>query len=137
MANIKSNTAKSVRIDNQKGFTLIEIIAVLVILGLLAAIAVPRYIDLESNAKQKTVDTLKAEINGREALTWANHKISASGFVSDEKIFGDLNLDFDPNYQWNPGDPKLSGGTLKFKGEFFTFSRTASTRLNSAVWTQK
>jgi prepilin-type N-terminal cleavage/methylation domain-containing protein len=137
MANIQSNTAKSVRIDNQKGFTLIEIIAVLVILGLLAAIAVPRYIDLESNAKQKTVDTLKAEINGREALTWANHKISASGFVSDEKIFGDLNFDFDPNYQWNPGDPKLSGGTLKFKGEFFTFSRTASTRLNSAVWTQK
>ena len=137
MANIEFKTAKSVRIDNQKGFTLIEIIAVLVILGLLAAIAVPRYIDLENNAKQKTVDTLKAEINGRESLTWANHKISASGYVSDGKIFSDLNFDFDPNYRWNPGDPKPSGGTLKFKGEFFTFSRTASTHLNSAVWAQK
>ena len=137
MANIQSNTAKSVRIDNQKGFTLIEIIAVLVILGLLAAIALPRYVDLENNAKNKTADTFKSEINGREALTWANHKISASGYVSDAKIFGDLNLDVEPNYRWNPGDPTLSGGTLKFKGEFFTFSRTASTHLNPAVWTQK
>ncbi len=125
------------RLQNDKGFTLIEIIAVMVILGLLAAVAVPRYVDLENNAKQKTIDTLKSEINGRESLTWANHKISASGFVSDVKIFGKLNLNFEPNYRWNPGDPKPSGGTLKFKGESFTFSRTASTNREPAVWIQK
>jgi prepilin-type N-terminal cleavage/methylation domain-containing protein len=128
---------KNIRTINQKGFTLIEIIAVLVILGVIAAVALPRYVDLENNAKQKTIDTLKAEINGRENLTWADHKISASGFISDVKIFGDLNLNFDPNYSWNPGDPKPSGGSLKFKGESFTFSRAASTNLEPAVWTQK
>jgi len=98
---------------------------------------VPRYVDLENNAKQKAIDTVTSEINARESLTWANHKISTSGFVSDVKIFGEINFIFDPNYTWNSGDPKPSGGTLQFKGEFFTLSRTASTYLKSAVWKRK
>ena len=124
-------------LQNNSGFTLIEIIAVMIILGLLAALAVPRYVDLENNAKQKAIDTLKSEINARENLTWANHKISSSGFVSDVKIFSEMHFNFDPNYIWNPGDPNPSGGTLKFKGENFTFSRTVSTRMEPAVWIQK
>ena len=125
------------RIDNNKGFTLIEIIAVMVIFGLLAAIAVPRYVDLENNAKQKAIDTLTSEINARESLTWSKHKISESGYVSDAKIFVEMNFNIDPSYIWNSGDPIPTGGTLKFKGESFTFSRTASTYLKPAVWNQK
>ena len=41
---------------NQKGFTLVEIIVVLIILGVLASVAVPRYIDLEDSAKQRAID---------------------------------------------------------------------------------
>lgn len=41
---------------NEEGFTLIEIIAVLVILGVLAAVAVPKYLDLMDESKKKAVD---------------------------------------------------------------------------------
>ena len=108
----------------------------MIILGILAVLAVPRYVDLEQNARKKAFSTVINEINAREFLTWSDHKISGSGFVSDAKIFGEMNYNVDPNFVWNTGDPTISGGTLEFKGESFTLSRAASTVDTPANWTQ-
>jgi len=52
-------------IVNQKGFTLVEIIAVLVILGILAAVAIPKYFNLQEEARDKALDAALGEGVGR------------------------------------------------------------------------
>lgn len=49
----------------QMGFTLIEIVMVLVLLGILSAIAVPKYFDLRDQAEQKAMAATAAEYQAR------------------------------------------------------------------------
>lgn len=122
---------------NQKGFTLIEMISVMIIMGVVASVSVQKFDIVTDNAHEKVLITGIKELNVREALIWSNMKISGDGYTNDEDLWTSMQekTDLGTDYEWNPNPPNRStGGTLRFKTASRSLNRQESTELAAARW---
>ena len=62
---------------NARGFTLIELVVVIVILGILAATAAPRFIDVSSSAKVATLESIAGTM--KSSIKLVNMKARVKG----------------------------------------------------------
>jgi MSHA pilin protein MshA len=85
---------------NENGFTLLEIIAILILLAALAAAVIPKYFDMQEEARQKSAEGAIAEMKvrlineyGEYLLENNGNKPSTASVISDE-VSTDLGEDY-------------------------------------------
>jgi MSHA pilin protein MshA len=69
-------------VNSQKGFTIIELVVVIVILGILAAVAFPKFQDLSGDSKQAVVNGAKAALVSAAVITYGKNQGSKATYAA-------------------------------------------------------
>jgi len=121
---------------NNKGFTLIELIMVIVILGILAAVAIPKYVDMKGEASDATARGITAGLRGALSILYAKNLLGGTNTAyTMEDIVGSAQISGvetsgsgastftakigDVTYAWALADVSLpdDAGTIAVTGE--------------------
>lgn len=119
--------------QRESGFTLIEIMCVLVIISVISAVAFSKILQADQGAQQIGINHGVAEINVRETVTWAVTKVNTDA-IDDNLIWSQLDKKLGPEYFWDLGPNQSGSSTLRFKEASVSVSRFISTNTQPGRW---
>ena len=120
-------------IPTQKGFTLIELISVLVIMGVMASVVIKKFDLLTDNASITALKAGVKELNTQESLIWIKMKLSETGWAADLDVYDAVDKNLGTEYSWSPG-PNISGGTLHYRSQSVALIRNKSSGKTPGSW---
>ena len=121
------------KLHDQRGFTLVEIICVLVITSVISAVAFSKILQADEGAQQIGITHGVAEMNVRETVTWAVAKVNTD-VIDDSLIWSQLDKKLGNEYSWESGPNQSGSSTLKFKESAVVVARLISTNTQPGKW---
>ncbi len=118
-------------LSNKKGFSLLEIMCVLVIMGIAFAFALPKFTKINEVADQKVLAHTISNLNANEKLSWSNLRLGDL-YIDDVDLFAKMSYVVE-DCIWTSG-PTFSGGGLKCGSAESNLLRSISTDLVPGIW---
>jgi len=117
-------------LKRENGFTLVELIAVIIILGIISTIVAVKFTDFTGNAEQQMIDQTIAELNTREKHIWMNAKLEGVENI-EEYVLERVDRQI--------GEGAMVSDTTKItiRGTSSNVARSPATRASPAIWSRQ
>ena len=128
--------------QKQQGFTLIELVVVIIILGILAVTAAPKFINLQGDARLSALQGLKGSIQGANTLVYSKAALaglekSADGTVTisgDASATTPTNVDVKTDYGYLDATEANFSTALEISVQSITAPAAGSSATSTGDW---